>query len=254
MPPTPAELARTLAAGRLPGVAHVAFRPGPHPVRHVTDPLGRVLLLVPSAGRAARALRPEPGVDDAAIVLDVPDVPPLPGAPGLGRVRISGWVSPLAGEAAREAALQYADVDPAGDLLDVGRAFTLHRVEVAEVRLERGGTTVEVDPDDYRDAEPDPLHAVEAELLADLAGHHGPELGDYLRRQLRVAGRDGGPEPPRVVRLDRYGFVVALGAGRAPYARLAFPHPVRDRAELARLLHPVLCRRCAGRCGRPSET
>jgi hypothetical protein len=47
-----------------------------------------------------------------------------------------------------------------------------------------------------------------------------------------------------VVRLDRYGFVVALGPAEARHrARLAFPRPVRDHADLARLLHPVLCRR-----------
>ncbi|MEV1287603.1 DUF2470 domain-containing protein [Micromonospora sp. NPDC049679] len=240
MPPTPAEVARTLAAGRLPGTAHVAFRPGPHPVRHVTDPLGRVLLLTPSESAPARALRPAPGADDVAVVLDVPDVPPVPGAPSLGRAWVSGWATALEGTAAREAALQYVEVDPAGDLLDVGRGFALHRVEIAEVRLERGRTMIDVDPDEYLAAEPDPLHAIEAELLTDLAEHHGPEMAEYVRRRLRGAGRDQGGSP-RVVRLDRYGFLAFLGPAHAPYrARIPFPHPVRDRAELVRLLHPVL--------------
>ena len=47
MQPTPAEVARTLAAGHLPAVAHIACRQGPYPVRHVTDSQGRVLLLAP---------------------------------------------------------------------------------------------------------------------------------------------------------------------------------------------------------------
>jgi hypothetical protein len=45
-----------------------------------------------------------------------------------------------------------------------------------------------------------------------------------------------------VVRLDRYRFWVELGNR---FARLAFPRPVVDRADLAQLLHPMLCHRCA---------
>ena len=54
MAPTPAELIRTLVAGRLPGLVHLAHRPGPHHVRHATDPDGRVLLLVPVGQRPGR--------------------------------------------------------------------------------------------------------------------------------------------------------------------------------------------------------
>jgi hypothetical protein len=123
----------------------------------------------------------------------------------------------------------------------------LFRVEPAEVRLKVGGRIQEIDIDEYAAAEPDPLQAVEWDLLTDLADHHMPEMAEFIQRQLAGSGHTGpdGP-PPRVVRLDRYGFVVALGApGREYRARLAFPRPVADRADLARLLHPVLCRRCA---------
>jgi hypothetical protein len=65
-------------------------------------------------------------------------------------------------------------------------------------------------------------------------------MAAYVRRRLGPAAA-GGVEP-RVVRLDRYGLVVSLGDR---VARLAFPRPVRDRDDLAALLHPVLCRRCA---------
>lgn len=240
MQPSPAELARTLAAGGLPAAAHIACRRGPFPVRHVTDHQGRALLLAPAAGALTAALRPVAGHDDTALVLDIADVPPVSGAPSLGRVWVAGWVTALSGAEARAAALDYAELDPDTDLLDVGQGQVLHRMDVAEVRLERAGTTIDVDPDEYAAAAPDPLRGNEFELIADLSDHHVTEMSDYVRRQLGSAAREH--DQPRVVRLDRYGFVVTLGDR---LARLAFPRPVRDRADLAHLLHPVLCRRCA---------
>jgi hypothetical protein len=252
MQPSPAEVARTLAAGRLPGNAHIACRPSPHRVRHATDAAGQVLMLVPVESDLAGALRPAEGADDVAVVLDVQDVPPVAGSPALGRVWVSGWAAPLAGIAARQAAQDFVDIDPVGDLLDVGRGQVLFRMAPAEVRLEAGGRIRDIDPDEYAAAEPDPLQAVEWDLLTDLADHHVPEMSEYIGRQLAESGHTGpgglGGPAPRVVRLDRYGFVVALGAPGHEYrARLAFPRPVADRADLARLLHPVLCRRCAER-------
>ncbi|BCJ63322.1 DUF2470 domain-containing protein [Polymorphospora rubra] len=252
MQPSPAEVARTLAAGRLAGTAHVACRPGPHPVRHVTDPSGRLLLLTRAGTLSANALHPSDGADDVAVVLDVPDVPPVTGSPSLGRVWISGWATELTGAAAVAAAVDYAAVDPTGDLLDVGRGMVLHRVDVAEIRLERAGTMIDIDPDDYAEAEPDPLRDEEGELLADLGDHHVTEMAGFIRRQLRGAGHDHRPDhQPQVVRLDRYGFVVAIGPPGSRYcARLTFPRPVADRADLAKLLHPVLCHRCGERAPR----
>jgi len=240
MQPTHAEVARTLAAGHLPATAHIACKQGPYPVRHVTDPHGRVLLLAPRKGALTTALRPAQGVDDTALVLDIDDVPPIAGAPSLGRVWIAGWATALHGEQAREAALDYADIDPAADLLDVGDSQVIHRMDVAEVRYERNGVLVDVDPDDYALAGPDPLRTIEFDLIADLADHHVAEMADYVRRQLGPAAGTG--DEPEVVRLDRYGFQVRIGDR---LARLSFPRPVADRHDLAHLLHPVLCHRCA---------
>ncbi|MGN9775680.1 DUF2470 domain-containing protein [Micromonospora sp. H33] len=236
MRPSPAEIVRTLIAGRLPGLVHVAHRPGPHHVRHVTDPDGRVLLLVPVVSDLAAALRSTDGGSDVAIVLDVLDLPPAAGAPNLGRAWVSGWAEQLHGAEARAAAVDFAAVDPTGDLLDVGTRFRLFRFEVVEARWERAGSVRRIDLGAYAEAEPDPLHPVEAALLADLADHHAGQVTGYLRRQFGLA--DGG----RVVRIDRYGLVVAYGRPGAPRrARLVFPQPVADRAELVRLLHPMLC-------------
>jgi hypothetical protein len=239
MQPSPAEVARTLAAGHLPAVAYVACRPGPIPVRHVSDDHGRLLLLSPADGALATALRPQEGTDDTAMVLDISDVPPMPGAPSLGRVWVSGWAKRLDGSAAHEAALDYAAVDASGDLLDVGDGQVLHRLEVAEVRYEKHGTLIDVDPDEYAEAAPDPLHHVEFDLIADLSDHHVAEMAAYVRRHLGPAAQPS--EEPRVVRLDRYGFVVRLDDR---LARMAFPRPVTDRHDLAHVLHPVLCHKC----------
>lgn len=241
MQPTHAEVARTIAAGHLPASAHIACRQGPFPVRHVADSQGRLLLLSPADGVLQAALRPAEGNDDTALVLDISDIPPLAGAPSLGRVWVAGWARLLDGEEAREATLDYADTDPASDLLDVGTSQVIHRMEVAEVRYERNGKLVDVDPDEYAEASPDPLRTIEFDLIADLADHHVDEITDYVRRQLGKAAKAG--DTPEVVRLDRYGFVVRVGR---KLARLAFPRRVKDRHDLAHLLHPVLCHRCGG--------
>jgi hypothetical protein len=239
MQPTHAEVARTLAAGHLPGVAHVACRPGPLPVRHVTDSNGRVLLLSPTDGAFAAAMRPQPGADDTAMVLDIADVPPMAGAPALGRVWVSGWAVRLDGDRARAAALDYADIDASGDLLDVGAGHVLHRLDVAEVRYERHDTLLDIDLDEYAEAAPDPLRRIEFDLIADLADHHLAEMSAYVRKYLGKAAQP--VAEPRVVRLDRYGFLVRLDDR---LARMPFPRPVTDRHDLAHLLHPVLCHRC----------
>jgi hypothetical protein len=240
MQPSPAEVARTLAAGHLPAVAYVACRPGPFPVRHVTDDHGRLLLLSPAGGALTTALRPQDGADDTAMVLDIADVPPTAGSPSLGRVWVSGWAERLSGASEREAALDYAAVDASGDLLDVGDGQVLHRMEVAEVRYERHSTLIDVDPDEYAEATPDPLRQVEFDLIADLSDHHLEEMAAYVRRHLGPAAQPAGE--PKVVRLDRYGFVVRLDER---LARMAFPRPVTDRHDLAHVLHPVLCHRCS---------
>ena len=241
MQPSSAEIARTLAAGHLPAVAHIACGPGPLPVRHVTDAHGRVLLLARRDGAFAAAVRPRPDADDTATVLDITDVPPMADSPAAGRVWVSGWVSALDGDEARAAALDYADVDASGDLLDVGDGQVLHRMDVADVRIERSGSLADVDPDEFAAASPDPLRRIEFDLIADLADHHRAQVGAYVRRRLGSAAQP--VAEPRVVRMDRYGFVVRLDDR---LARLAFPRPVTDRHDLAHLLHPVLCRRCAG--------
>jgi hypothetical protein len=254
MRPSPAELARTLVAGRLAGTVQVACRPGPLAVDYATDGAGRPLLLTRVGTAVAESLRPrDDDADDVAVVLSVDDVAPISGAPTVGRVHVSGWVAPLTGTDALAAAEEFAEVNPVGDLLDLGRGTVLHRVEPAEIRLTRGnGTPAVVALDDFLAADPDPLRRVEAELLADLEDHHGEQVDAFVASVLACDGVTGAAAgrvamatdgaPARIVRLDRYGMVVARGPGR--FLRLQFTRPVRDAADLADLLHPVLFPRC----------
>src|SRR5262245_39632731 len=109
--PSPAEIARTLVAGRLTGTVQVACRPGPLPVDHATDDAGRPLLLTRVGSTIAESLRPRDDADDLAVVLSVADVAPIEGAPTMGRAYLSGWVLPLTGTEAQAAACEFADVN-----------------------------------------------------------------------------------------------------------------------------------------------
>ncbi|GIJ77736.1 Protein of unknown function [Micromonospora phaseoli] len=237
MRPSPAEIVRTLVAGRLPGLVQLACRPGPHHVRHVTDPDGQVLLLVPVVSDLAAAFGAVGDGRSVAVVLDVLDLPPAAGVPSLGRALVSGWVRRLDGDEARAAAVDFAAVEPTGDLLDVGTRFRLFRFEVADARWERAGVLRRIDPGAYAEAEPDPLHPVEAGLLTHLNEHHADRTTDYLCRQLGLTA----DHAPRVERIDRYGMLVTFGRpGARRRARLAFGRRLADRVDLTRLLDSVL--------------
>jgi ribosomal protein S16 len=234
MEPDPAEVARTIASGLLPGVVHVRRYPDRLWVRHTIGADGMPLLLTRASGDLAAALLPEPGATDTAMVLCVDDVVPSAGAPWRGRVWLAGWARRLDGAAARSAAVEYARTSPTSDLLDVGRGHALYRMEVADVRLARDDRMVEVDVGEFRTARPDPLHREERQVLADLAAHHGGQITDLVIRFTGARSTGGW----RAVRLDRYGLVLA-GPGRrrgTQRVRVPFARPAEDVADVNRLL------------------
>src|SRR5262245_45168490 len=186
MGPSRAEIARTLMRGRLPADLRLACRPGRLPVRQATDCTGRPLLLVRSDEVAATALSGRSG--DTVVVVRVDDRPPAPDAPSLGSVDVGGVAMAVAAGESREAVLEYAETIADPDLFDVGGAAILYRVEVQRVRVTHAGVTADVDVADYMAADPDPLHEAELDLLADLADHHGAQIGPYLTRRLSDLG------------------------------------------------------------------
>lgn len=238
--PTPAERARTLAQGRLPGLLFLEGSASPVPVHHGTGRTGEPLLLVPAGGSLHLALRTHGGPVPPGAVLRVDDVAPTADAPGLGRVRVSGRLRPVGPTASAAAAIEFAEANPLPSLLGVGSDAVLYRLGVDGVNLEAEHGGGPVDPVEYAVAEPDPLHEVEQDLLLDLADHHREQLEPWFRRALHTAGIDAAG--PRAARLDRYGFVVDTGR-RPParrWVRLEFSRPLNDVDELAHLLHPVL--------------
>ena len=135
----PAQLARTLSSARSGGVARVAWCDRPFSVRHAHDREGRPLLLCRVGGALDRALSP----GDVAVVINF-----------AGQLWISGWTCALTGGEERAAALDFVEVNPVSDLLDVGRGFRLYGVDLAEIRLKTGSRLVDVDVIDYASSEP----------------------------------------------------------------------------------------------------
>lgn len=143
----PAVLARTLASGHLLGTAYVRGYRCPLRVRFTTGDDGHPLLLVHDDSHLAAALTPVPDEADTGTVLSIDH-------PRHGRLWLSGWCSRLRGADLNAAALSFAELNPVGDLLDVGRDHSLYRLEIAEVRLAHGNTLIDIDIDDYLAATP----------------------------------------------------------------------------------------------------
>jgi hypothetical protein len=244
MRPSRAEIARTLARGRLPGRLRLDGRPEPAPVHHATDRTGRPLLLVRDDGDLDAAMRD----GRPAVTLSVVDIPPVDRAPSLGRLRIDGRARRLAAGEAAAAVQEFAEGNPIADLFDVGRGMSMWLVNVDRVRLDRPQATVDIEPAWYAAAVPDPLHELEQDLLADLTDHHAPQIESYFRCLLALTGKPC-VTAPRAVRLDRYGFIVDIGEPGGElvddhWVRLSFPRPVHCRHDLAHLLHPILFPTC----------
>src|SRR6185312_6511575 len=200
------------------------------------------MVLVRVGGDLSRALGAVDGRSPVAALLSVDDRPPVDGAPKLGRARVGGWVHRIAAAEADLARLEFAEANPVEDLLDVGSGVTLFAIEVDRVQVQRGSVTEEIDVEAFMAADPDPLHPDERDLLVDLARHHRAEAEKFFCRVLNVGGS------PMAVRLDRYGITVDTGRTPKERFRLEFTRPVRDRRDLARVLHPVLFPRCSGHC------
>jgi hypothetical protein len=140
-------LARNLAAQRTGAIVQVAWTAATFRVRHALDSDGSPLMLCRTGGALDRVL----AEGDVAAVISVAGEMTVGDGKDQrqGRVWISGWTTPLHGAAAREAAIEFAMANPLSDLLGVNNGFCLHRLEPAEVRLDRDGQLVDVDLEAY---------------------------------------------------------------------------------------------------------
>ncbi|WP_337062094.1 DUF2470 domain-containing protein [Kineococcus sp. G2] len=278
---TPAQWARTLAQGTVPGTLHLprtgaggacphhgpaAHRDGGHDglggrggrteqhrVRHLTDAAGGLLLLVGTDEPLHERLRElsteaaaAPGAGGVPVVLDVLDVPPGQAALPRARLCATGWAQALDVRAQRRAAQAVAAVNPLGALLDVGSTRALWRLEVGEVRVTTAEGVHLLDEDAVAVATADPFYADEDGAVVHLETEHRDALVGWVLRELppeeAVRTRE-----VAVVGLDRYGLdvLVTTGTGtrvlRASYAR-----PAAGPHELRAALCSALGCPCGG--------
>ncbi|GHE07396.1 DUF2470 domain-containing protein [Klenkia taihuensis] len=242
--PTAAERARTVAC-RPSAAVCAAGVSGTRVLAHATTGAGQVFVVVPADGELAVAVRTDPDGDLPALLMVTDHAPVSLRDPVRAQLWLSGWLTPVRAEDERAVAVAFAEAVPAGALLDVGTTATLLRLDLAEVVLGEGGGTVEVDPDDYAAAGPDPLVAVEAAALQHLDADHPAELallrsripGDWLAEDDVV----------RPLGLDRAGFRLRIESARGHRdVRVPFDVPVTSEAELGPAVHRLMCaaRRC----------
>jgi hypothetical protein len=226
----PAERARTGAA-RAAAALCVAGREPARPLAHATTAGGQVLLLVPTDGEASATVEASPDRDVSALLM-ISDRSPVPlREPLRSQVWLSGWLTPVPVRDLRATALEFAEIRPAGDLLDVGATTTLLRLDLAEVVLREGERCTEVGPADFAAACPDPLLAVETRMLTHVDRCH-PEVLRGLAGLL-PAGTVGADDVVRPLGLDRYGYRLRLERpGGATDVRVPFPRPLSCAGQL----------------------
>jgi hypothetical protein len=209
--PTAGERARTLAYGVADGVLAVPGVPYAPVSAHATDADGRPLLLLPAESAVVAALA---GVEDLPATLRISDVAPVPLPDRVrGQAWLHGWIVEVPAAERRDAALRISRLHPRPELLEAGaadrtgRRWTVLALEVAEVEIQDMWGSATLEPEEYAEAVPDPLVAIESGVLSHLDDCHRGELVTMLRRLNGVAHVPGGQDPVvRPLALDRYGM------------------------------------------------
>jgi hypothetical protein len=237
--PDPAERARTVVAR---GVATVCA-PGLQSSRvlaHALTAAGQTLLVVPRDGEVAAAGRRAPGSDLSALVM-VSDRAPVPlRHPVRAQLWLSGWLTPVRPNDERAALLAFADVRAEEVLLDVGRSAALLRLDLAEVVLGGRRRGIDVSPAELLAARPDPLAAVEADLLRHLDRDHAEFLA-LLGRSV-PAGMVGPDDVLRPLGIDRFGVRLRIERPRGfQDLRLPFARPLTCPGELGAAIRRLTC-------------
>lgn len=193
--------------------------------RHVVTSDGRLRIDLPAGCDLAEHLAHQ---RETVAMVEVTDLAPTPVRDRVrGRATLTGWL-------VTETATTGIDQE----LLTV--------LDLATAELTVDGRTACVDADEFAAAQPDPLAAVEADLLCHL-DHHHPRTVEGLSR-LIPARHLQGVRQVRPVRLDRHGVVLRLELSRGDRdVRLTFRTPLRHPDELgaqieALLRHSGVCR------------
>ncbi|MEU2762930.1 MULTISPECIES: DUF2470 domain-containing protein [unclassified Streptomyces] len=195
----------------------------PVPDSRTVGPEGDVFLEFPADSPAVRAATHAQG-DELTAVLEITDVAPVSVPHRIrGRARVSGWLTSVPG------------------IAEPGRMML--RLEFGEASVDDLWGAEGIEPEDFRDAAPDPLARHEAELLQHLASAHEEQLrtlcGLLGERTARTCASDRPSAVP--VALDRFGLRVRFVESRDACfdARFEFPEPVRDVTGLRRALRTL---------------
>lgn len=237
--PTAAERARSVACSGSATLCAAAVGCAPL-LAHATTAGGDLLLVVPSDGELMTAVRCSPQGDLPCLLTLTDRAPVALREPIRAQLWISGWLTPVHRADQAAAILAFADVSPAEVLLDVGRSASLLRLDYADLVLGESGPTVEVTPEQYAAASPDPLVAVEADAVRHLEQAHPQELA-VLRSRLPddCAGPD---DVVRPLGLDRWGLRFRIERLRGCRdVRLSFAGPLSCPAELGEAMRRLLC-------------
>lgn len=248
--PSPAECARTLALGVVPGAVHVLPQgevgTTTMRVQHLCDTRGALAMLVPDeSDLGSKLVALTRGDDDSPVVLDVLDVPPgqlcLPRA----RLCVTGWVAAVPMARQRALAQVIAAARPEPKLLDIGSGWSLYPFEPAEIRVTTATGTTVVNETDFASAEADPLYDEEDAIVSHLEACHRDETIAYALRELPAEDARR-LSSVSVAGLDRYGVDLLCGVGpsyrtlRANFSRRVYDDDSLSR-EMRRLFtEPLL--------------
>lgn len=230
--PSPAERAKTVAAR--PAAANltcgdIAGRVAPVLVHAHAS--GEVMMVLPSDGPVVDSVM-KARQGRAGALVELADHAPLPLR---GQVRgllwITGWLTLLTGERARERALEVSHELADERLLDIGHTASVLLLEPVSLTLADGEGAAQIDPADFAAAEPDSFWACESPWLQHLQRQHSDVVG-MLARHLPSPLLRSGPVVP--LGIDRLGIrlrVEAIEGDRD--VRLGFSRSVTTEEELS---------------------
>lgn len=186
--------------------------------RHAVTSDGRLRVDLPTDCHLAEHLAHE---RETVAMVEVTDLAPTPVRDRVrGRATLTGWLA--------------TETVAAGNDQELATVLDL-----ATAELTADGHTICIDADQFASAQPDPLAAVEADLLCHL-DHHHPHTVEGLSR-LIPARHLQGVRQVRPVRLDRHGVVLRLELSRGDRdVRLSFPTPLRHPDQLGAQIEALL--------------
>jgi putative heme iron utilization protein len=233
--PAHAERCRTLVSrARSAALSTIARDPAGFPygslVTVAVDGGGRPILLLSELAEHTQNLAHR---EDASILMTEP-IDPSRSPLAVGRVTLLGPCRRVA-EGEREAARAvFLAAQPDAAYYADFKDFAFYRLEPTALRYVGGfGRMSWVSADDYRAAEPDPLAADAAGILAHMNGDHASAVLAYARG----LGRMIDATAATMTAVDRYGFEMQVSTPAGPRAlRLGFDAPVATSDEVRRAM------------------